>query len=365
MLIRYATLALLICWLGAPPAGAQHMNYLDKVIDLPELIPPPPPPNSMEQKHDLADVLEMQEKRTEAQVKRAIADNVLSFYRFEDVLGPKFKKENLPVTNAFLERALADQRAILIAAKNSLQRPRPALASAEVLALGGTPRLPTGYPSGGVVYTTLASIILAKMVPEKHFELSERNHEYAINRVVLGQHYPRDIRAGEIAGTVIAHAMMEKPAFMRDLQAARAELRQALGNPAEPVAPAPAPATESSFLHLNDVRRDGCAVPPAVASDLLSALLEPLLHQGDFAFLRLDDLLGELSHLRILAEGQHGLGHVDRALVMRDHPLDEIDVGIAGERNRHRTVHLCVDAVKGLARWAGVALRLRGAVRTA
>jgi acid phosphatase (class A) len=51
---------------------------------------------------------------------------------------------------------------------------------------------------------------------------------------VLGQHFPRDIRAGEIAGTVIAYAMMETPAFMRDLQAARAEVRQVLGYPAEP-----------------------------------------------------------------------------------------------------------------------------------
>jgi acid phosphatase (class A) len=230
------TLALLIAVLGAPPASAQQMNYLKQTIDLTELIPPPPPANSMEQRQDLADVIEMQEKRTEAQVKRAMADNVLSIYRFDDVLGPKFTKSNLPVTDAFFEKMHADQRAILIAAKNALQRPRPALASKDVMALGGTPRLPTGYPSGGVVMTTLTSIILAKMVPEKRFELSERNHEYALHRVVLGQHFPRDVRAGEIAGTVIAHALMETPAFMRDLQAARTEVRQALGYPAEPAA---------------------------------------------------------------------------------------------------------------------------------
>ena len=223
---RYATLALLICVVGAPPAWAQNaqkMNYLGQLIDMTELIPPPPPRDSEAWKQDLAEVLEMQENRTEAQVRRASADNVLSIYRFDDVLGPKFKKENLPVMDAFLENALADQRAILIATKNALQRPRPAAAHKEVLALGGTQRLPTAYPSGGVVFTTLTAIVLSKMVPEKRFELSERNREYAINRVVLGQHFPRDIRAGEIAGTVIAHALMETPAFMRDLQASRAE----------------------------------------------------------------------------------------------------------------------------------------------
>lgn len=233
MRLRHATLALMLAVLAAPPAGAQQLNYLRAVIDLTELIPPPPPADSLEQREDLADVIAMQEKRTEGQVKRAIDDNILSIYRFDDVLGPKFTKANLPVTDAFFEKAHADQRAILIAAKNALQRPRPALASRDVIALGGTPRLPTAYPSGGVVMTTLTSILLARMVPEKRFALSQRNLEYALNRVVLGQHFPRDVRAGEIAGTVIAHALMEQPAFMKDFEAARAEVRQVLGYPAQ------------------------------------------------------------------------------------------------------------------------------------
>ena len=161
--MRYATLALLISVLGAPPAWAQKMNYLGQIIDMTELIPPPPPPSSEAQELDLAEVMGMQENRTEAQVRRAIADNVLSIYRFEDVLGPKFKRENLPVLDAFMEKAQADARAVLIAAKNALQRPRPAAASKQVLALGGTPRLPTAYPSGGVVFTTVTAIVLSKI----------------------------------------------------------------------------------------------------------------------------------------------------------------------------------------------------------
>ena len=78
------------------------------------------------------------------------------------------------------------------------------------------------------------AILLAKMIPEKRYELFERDREYGKNRILIGEHFPRDIRAGEIAATVITHALMEKPAFMRDLEVARVELRQVLGYPAEP-----------------------------------------------------------------------------------------------------------------------------------
>lgn len=58
-MIRYATLALLICVLGTPPASAQpapKLTYLDQVIDLTELLPPPPPVDSEAWKEDLAGV---------------------------------------------------------------------------------------------------------------------------------------------------------------------------------------------------------------------------------------------------------------------------------------------------------------------
>jgi acid phosphatase (class A) len=237
MLIRYAAMALLLSALAAAPASAQpapKLTYFDQVIDMTELIPPPPPIDSEAWKEDLAGVMEAQENRTDAQVRRALAQKVLTIYLFDEVLGPKFNARNLPVTEAFFQRMQGDARAVLVAAKNTIQRQRPIALSKQVLALGGTPRLPTGYPSGGTVFTTSTAILLAKMIPEKRFELHERNREYNMNRVMLGEHFPRDIRAGEISGTVITHALMGKPAFVRDLEAVRVELRQVLGYSAEP-----------------------------------------------------------------------------------------------------------------------------------
>jgi acid phosphatase (class A) len=239
MLIRYATLALLFVVVGAPPVWAQpapKSTYLDQVIDMTELIPPPPPIDSEAWKEDLAGVLEAQENRTDAQVRRALAQKTLTIYLFDEVLGPKFNARNVPVTEAFFQRMQGDARVVLVTAKNAIQRQRPIALSKQVIQLGGTPRLPTGYPSGGTIFTTGTAILLAKMIPEKRFELHEQNREYNANRVMIGEHFPRDIRVGEIAGTVITHALLGKPAFVRDLEAARVELRRVLGYPAEPEA---------------------------------------------------------------------------------------------------------------------------------
>src|SRR5258705_13367706 len=107
MLIRYAAAALLMCALGAPSASAEKLNYLPQIIDLTELIPPPPPPGSDAQRIDLGDVVEVQSARTERQAARAIADHILSLYRFADLLGPKFKRENLPGRDAVIGQAEA------------------------------------------------------------------------------------------------------------------------------------------------------------------------------------------------------------------------------------------------------------------
>lgn len=237
MFIRHAATALLISLVGASSAWAQpapKLTYFDQVIDMTELLPPPPPLDTPAGREDLTGVIEAQENRTDAKLRRATAQKTLTIYLYAEVLGPKFKKENLPVMDAFFERMQGDARAVLVTAKNAIQRLRPIASSKEVIPLAGVPRLPTGYPSGGTVFTTSTAILLGKMIPEKRYDLFESNRDFGNNRIMIGEHFPRDIRAGEIAATVITRLLMEKPAFMRDFEAARAELRQALDYPPEP-----------------------------------------------------------------------------------------------------------------------------------
>src|SRR5215213_7089860 len=63
-------------------------------------------------------------------------------------------------------------------------------------------------------------------------------------------------------------------------------------------------------------------------SVLLGLRFEPLLHLGDLALLLADDVVGPLLGLLVLAVLEDDSGHVDRTLVMRDHPPHERHVSI-------------------------------------
>jgi hypothetical protein len=77
------------------------------------------------------------------------------------------------------------------------------------------------------------------------------------------------------------------------------------------------------------------------------AAVQLSLHDPDLRGLRDDYFLREPAQHRVLAVEQLGLGHVDRALVMRNHHRGEVVVGIAVHRRAthahlhdvHRVIH--------------------------
>jgi acid phosphatase (class A) len=229
--MRKLILALSISVLFGSSGYAQNLNYLRGMkLHLLKLLPPPAPPNSEGQKRDVSEVLEVQENRTPERAARGLADDILSIYRFDDVLGPKFEAANIPITDAFFKRLHEDSRTYVMMSKEFWSVPRPVNVSKEVKPLAPV-RLPTAYPSGTTLFGTVTCIVLANMIPEKRFELFERSREFAWGRVVIGVHFPRDLLAGEIGATLIVQGFFQSPEFMKDFQVARTELRQALGYP--------------------------------------------------------------------------------------------------------------------------------------
>jgi acid phosphatase (class A) len=217
---------------GSTSALAEQGTYLNSdQIDLTQVLAPPPALNSAMQKADLARVLEVQRMRTPEQVADAKADTNKSVFRFADVLGPSFNEADLPKTAALFDAAGKDAAMIAEGGKLFFKRARPFVTSSEV-----HPTVPinpkayySSYPSEHATYGYMTAILLAQMVPEKRAQIFSRGRTFGLNRIVDGVHYPSDVEAGRIDGTLIAATLMQNPKFEQDFAAAKAEVRAKLG----------------------------------------------------------------------------------------------------------------------------------------
>jgi acid phosphatase (class A) len=236
---------------AAAPTRPSAAHYLSSPqVDLVRLLPPPPAADSPAQQTDLQAVLDAQRAaRTDGTLGQAIADVEASCGRFSDVLGDALTSQRNAGVLEFLNRAAREGASIAGPAKKYWKRTRPYAFSGEVEALGdmapawnakpamdgsraATELAHSSYPSGHATFGTVCTILLADMVPEKREALFARGRQYAHSRMVVGAHYPSDLEAGRIAGTLATQRLLQNRNFQRDLAAARAKLRAALGLPA-------------------------------------------------------------------------------------------------------------------------------------
>ncbi|MBB3288235.1 MULTISPECIES: phosphatase PAP2 family protein [unclassified Rhizobium] len=228
--IAKALSILFVVGLASPVFAEDAKPFTDaKEINLLDLLPPPPANDSAQMKAELGEILTIQVTRTPEMAARAVADAEENVWRFSDAIdNPKFTKENLPKFSAFFDRIVETEGAVVDPAKNVWKRPRPHLYSDLVKPI--VPLSKSGsYPSGHATLGTLMGIVLSNMVPEKRAVIMSRAWEYGHNRIVGGIHYASDIEAAHIAGTVIAETIMTHDDYKGEYEAAKAELRTALG----------------------------------------------------------------------------------------------------------------------------------------
>jgi acid phosphatase (class A) len=214
-----------------PPATSRCTDV--RALDLRRLLPPPPPDGSARARAELDELLRLQRERTPEQVRRAREDVRVGLLRFADALGAPAGLDpgRLPLTAALLKEVDVEDTTLIGPAKDAFARARPFTMEHALEPV--VPRPDTAsYPSGHATWAYTAALVLADLVPERRGALLARAEEYAHNRNVGGVHYPSDVQAGQVAGTVIAAMLFACPAFQSEEQAAGRELRAVLGLPA-------------------------------------------------------------------------------------------------------------------------------------
>ncbi len=200
------------------------------------LLPPPPVMDSAAFLRDKAAYEEGLTLRDTPRGKQAIRDADLSDGNlgkpFSDAVGVEISREHTPQTFILLKRLLADSGdSATKSAKSYYMRTRPfALFNAHSC----TPddevwlRKNGSYPSGHTAFGWSAALILSEMVPERQNEILKRGYEFGQSRVICGAHWQSDVDAGRVMGAAAASRLQIAPAFDRQLQKAKRELRHLL-----------------------------------------------------------------------------------------------------------------------------------------
>jgi acid phosphatase (class A) len=237
----------------------ERLYPVSAVFDATRLIPPPPADDAARER-DIEAVRAAERARTPEQAAHVETISTVDVFLFASVLGPRFTPERVPKTAAFLRQVYSSAIPYLQATKSCWNRARPfvvdptltplarslastrmrsAPASATVVPppLTDSPcstpvadaSYAPSYPSGHAFVGTMMAIVLAEMVPEQRAGLFAFGWEYGDARVISGVHFPSDVEAGRILGTMLVEMMQQSAHFRADMSAARQELRQVLG----------------------------------------------------------------------------------------------------------------------------------------
>lgn len=183
---------------------------------------PPPAAGSEAQKADLAAVLELQQKRTEADCARARASADVD-YDFLFGGNNPFPAPLPGELNRFFRRLDRDIGEFMDAMKNKFSRPRPFLASKEVRPCV-KPGSGYSYPSGHSLYSRIYADVLGDILPSRKVEFVKRSDEAGLDRVLGGVHYPTDAAAGNVLGDEFHARLLKSPAYLRDIEKLKALL---------------------------------------------------------------------------------------------------------------------------------------------
>ncbi|WP_243357822.1 phosphatase PAP2 family protein [Fundidesulfovibrio terrae] len=179
------------------------------------LLPPPPAPGTAAQAANVQLLNSVMIAASPQAVAKAQADAVPSVFDFSAVLGTGFNAQDLPVTNSFFNKVTINTQNTNISLDRIYNSQGPVTASS--------------YPSAHTVLGFVDGMILSAMIPEKQDQLTTYGVQFGLNRLILGQHWPTDVGAGQMEAGILLFDLNASPQFQSDLGAAKAELRAQQG----------------------------------------------------------------------------------------------------------------------------------------
>ena len=201
--------------------------YLNQGDFSPELLLPSPQQyKSEETKVEIAFLKNKMSKLNQDQKDLAVKDALnLSVTFFSDTI-PGFHVDQLPKTKLLFENVKYNASFESQLFKKYFMRRRPYQEdlSIKVCVPATADNLNHSYPSGHATLGFASGIVLTNLIPEKSQEILDRARLYGENRINCGAHFPSDVEAGQVLGTLVAMELLKNEEFKRLLKASKEEL---------------------------------------------------------------------------------------------------------------------------------------------
>jgi hypothetical protein len=111
-------------------------------------------------------------------------------------------------------------------AKAVFQRKRPPVGNTKPICVPREKWIETdgSYPSGHGLIGWSWALVISEVAPEHASAVLARGREFGDSRIICGVHYQSDIEAGRYLGSAMVSRLHQDPAFMSDLEKAKAEV---------------------------------------------------------------------------------------------------------------------------------------------
>lgn len=211
--------------LGSGVLALQAAPFIvPKNLDIPSILPPPPSSGSEEYRIDTGFLKNARATATQEQIDRGNKASHDSVFDFSETLGAWFNPQDLPKTAALFEKVTDESKEAIERAKHYFARTRP-----ESWKESGDKEKSNGYayPSGHTTRAFVWANLLANAFPKETASLHKQARQKAWYRVILGRHFPADVRAGKLYGQFLAKEFLKSPEFLGQWPEACKEMRDA------------------------------------------------------------------------------------------------------------------------------------------
>jgi len=223
--------------LAAAVPSSQAKPFIDpSSYDIKAILPPPPAPGSEQYRIDTGFLKNARAASTQEQIDRGNKASHDSVFDYSETLGDWFNAKDLPKTAALFGEVTSETKEAIELAKHYFNRTRPESwkESGDLEKSGGY-----AYPSGHTTRAFVWANLLADAFPDQRKALHKQARQKAWYRVILGRHFPADVRAGKLYGQFLAKEFLKSPGFQRRwpdvLSEMRAALKSSTDHPPHPV----------------------------------------------------------------------------------------------------------------------------------